>query len=230
MTDIEKTNSTLPAEKAGSTLPTNGTTLPQQPKRISTNLMTNILLLLLGIVLIVFYSQVDVLHWIALIMGALFALPSLMFLVKVALRHADARTSNDYLGVVPAIGGLCFGVVMLLKPHLFEGVITLLMGVLLIVLGLFHVVYLLLSKRVINVGGWYFFAPLLVITAGAAILFSPELRDNGGTVALLTGVGLLLFNFTSLQEYFAERRNRKDQSDITDLTKTAEANEPHYEL
>ena len=230
MTDIEKSNSTLPTEKAGSTTPANGAGSPRHPRRASINLLTNILLLLVGIVLLIFYSQVDVLRWVALVMGGLFALPSLVFLVKVSLRHADARTSNDYLGVVPAIGGLCFGVVMLLKPHLFEGVITLLMGVLLIVLGLFHVVYLLLSKRVINVGGWYFFAPLLVITAGAAILFSPELRDNGGTVALLTGIGLLLFNFTSLQEYFAERRNRKDQSDDTGLANSPDSGEPHYEL
>ncbi|MBR6283296.1 MAG: DUF308 domain-containing protein [Muribaculaceae bacterium] len=203
-------------------------------KRLSINLLTNVLLLLVGIALIVFYSLTDVLWWVAMVMGALFAVPSLVYLFKVSFSHADTRASNDYMGVVPAVGGLCFGLVMLIKAHLFAGVITLLMGVLLVVLGMFHVLYLLLSKRVINVSGWYFLAPLVVIGTGAAVLFSPELREQGGKVAMLTGLGLLLFNFTSLQEYFAERRKRKadaaEQALPDQPASPADTTEPHYEL
>ena len=192
-------------------------------KRLSINLLTNVLLLLVGIALIVFYSLTDVLWWVAMVMGALFAVPSLVYLFKVSFNHADTRASNDYLGVVPAVGGLCFGLVMLIKAHLFAGVITLLMGV-------------LLSKRVINVSGWYFLAPLVVIGTGAAVLFSPELREQGGKVAMLTGLGLLLFNFTSLQEYFAERRKRKADAAAAEKAlpdqpaSPADTTEPHYEL
>ena len=211
-------------------------------KRISINLLTNVLLLLLGLVLIVFYSVTDVLRWVAMVAGALFALPSLVYLYKVMKRRADVRASTDYLGVVPAVGGLCFGIVMLSKPGLFVPVVALLMGVLLVVLGLFHIVYLLLSRRVMGVSGWYFVAPLLVVTGGALILFSPELREQGGSVALLTGLELLLFNFTSLQEHFAEQRQRKaaatdtgadtdNQAEIIDTSVAPETHsEPHYEL
>ncbi len=206
--------------------------------RLSINLLTNVVLMLVGVLLIIFYSRTDVQHWIALVIGGLFALSSMVYLLKVLRRHDDASTSSDYLGVVPGVGGLCFGIVLLMKPDLFDGVISFLMGVLLVVLGVFHIIYLLLSRRTIDVRGWYFIAPLMVVAGGASILFSPELRQQGGTVALLTGLGLLLFNVTSLQEYSAERRSRKDQSDTTadstdadhQLPPAPKPDEPHYEI
>lgn len=184
-------------------------------KKLSINLLTNVILLLAGIILIVFHGVPNILIWGSRVMGALFVLPAVIYLIMVAVRHADARTSTDYLGVLPAVGGLCFGLVMILKAHLFDGILQLLMGVLLLVLGLFHVIYLLLSRNSLKVKGWYHICPLAVILCGILSLALPALRSNVSTVVLLTGICLLLFNFTSLQEYLAERRVRRD------LTKSA---------
>jgi len=127
----------------------------------------------------------------------------------VAVRHADARTSADYMGVLPAVGGLCFGLVMIIKAHLFDEILQMLMGMLLIVLGLFHIIYLLLSRSSLNTKGWYHVCPLIVALCGILSLLLPSLRASVSTVVLITGVCLLLFNFTSLQEYLAERRVRR---------------------
>ena len=124
-------------------------------KNISINLLTNVVLLLAGILLIVFYNHPDLLDWVARIIGMMFMLPSIAYLMVVALRHTPAKASNDYLGVLPAVGGLCFGIIMLAKPQLFSGVLTIFMGALLIVLGLFHVIYLFLSRKTVEVKGWY---------------------------------------------------------------------------
>ena len=78
-------------------------------KKVSINLLTNVILLLAGIILIMFHGVPNILLWGARIMGAVFLLPAIAYLVMVALRHADARTSTDYLGVLPTVGGLCFG-------------------------------------------------------------------------------------------------------------------------
>ena len=80
---------------------------------------------------------------------------------------------------------------------------------LLLVLGLFHVVYLMLSSKTINVKGWYYLCPVFVVLSGILSLVLPALRDNVSTVVLVTGICLLLFNFTSVQEYLAERRGRR---------------------
>ena len=181
-------------------------------KKVSVNLLTNVILLLAGIILIIFHGVPDIMVWGARVMGVSFLLPAVAYLAMVAVRHADARTSTDYLGVLPAVGGLCFGLVMIIKAHLFDGILQLLLGVLLLVLGLFHVIYLLLSRESLKVKGWYHVAPLLVLLCGILSLVLPALRDNVPMVVLVTGICLLLFNFTSLQEYLAERSVRRAQS------------------
>ena len=178
-------------------------------KKVSINLLTNVILLLAGIILIIFHGIPNVLEWGARVIGALFMLPAMAYLVMVAVRHADARTSADYMGVLPAVGGLCFGLIMMVKAHLFDGILQQLLGVLLVVLGLFHIIYLLLSRGSLNIKGWYFLAPVVVALCGILCLAVPALRDNVSTVVLITGICLLLFNFTSLQEYLAERRVRR---------------------
>ena len=178
-------------------------------KKVSINLLTNVILLLAGIILIMFHAVPNILLWGCRVMGATFLLPAVAYLIMVAVRHTDARSSAEYMGVLPAVGGLCFGLVMIIKPEKFDEILQLLMGVLLVVLGLFHVVYLLLSRSSLNIKGWYHVCPLLVILCGLLSLTVPSLRANVSTVMLLTGICLLLFNFTSLQEYMAERRVRR---------------------
>lgn len=179
-------------------------------KKLSINLLTNVILLLAGITLIVFHTVPNILVWGSRVIGAMFLLPAIAYLVMVAMRHADARTSVDYMGVLPAVGGLCFGIVMMIKASLFDGILQLLMGVLLIVLGLFHVIYLMLSRNSLNIKGWYFLCPIVVVLCGMLSLMVTSLRENIPMVVLMTGICLLLFNFTSLQEYLAERRVRRE--------------------
>ena len=181
-------------------------------KKVSVNLLTNVILLLAGIILILFHGVPNILLWGCRVMGAMFLLPAVAFLIMVAVRHADVRTSADYVGVLPAVGGLCFGVVMMLKAHMFEGILQLLLGVLLVVLGLFHIIFLLMSRKSLNVKGWYHVLPVVVVLCGLLSLLLPALRDSDSAVVLVTGICLLLFNITSLQEYLAERRNRKTVS------------------
>ena len=135
-------------------------------KKLSINLLTNVILLLAGIILIIFHNVPTIMLWGSRVVGAMFLLPALIYLVMVAVRHADTRTSTDYMGVLPAVGGLCFGLVMIIKAHLFDGILQLLMGVLLLVLGLFHIVYLLLSRNSLSIKGWYYLCPLIVLLCG----------------------------------------------------------------
>lgn len=178
-------------------------------KKLSINLLTNVILLLAGIILIIFHGVPGILTWGARVMGGLFLLPAVAYLVMIALRKPVARTSADYMGVLPAVGGLCFGLLMMIKASMFDGILQLLMGVLLVVLGLFHIIYLLLSHDSLKVKGWYYLCPVVVTVCGFLSLLVPLVKDNLSVVVLITGICLLLFNFTSLQEYLAERRLRR---------------------
>lgn len=178
-------------------------------KKVSIYLLTNVILLLAGIILVIFHATPGILEWGCRVLGAMFLLPSLAFLIMVAVRHAEARTSTDYLGVLPAVGGLCFGLVMIIKAHLFDGILQLLLGILLVVLGLFHVIYLMLSSRSLKIKPWYYIAPVAVILCGILSLTLPALRSSVSSVVLVTGICLVWFTLTSSQIYFAERRVRR---------------------
>jgi hypothetical protein len=67
----------------------------------------------------------------------------------------------------------------------------------------------MLSHKTLNIKGWYHICPLLVVLCGLLSLALPALRNDVSMVVLITGICLLLFNFTSLQEYLAERRVRR---------------------
>ena len=189
-------------------------------KKVSINLLTNVILLLAGIILILFHGVPNILVWGARVMGATFLLPAVAYLVMVAVRHADARKSADYMGVLPAVGGLCFGLVMIFKPDKFDEILQLLLGMLLVVLGLFHVIYLFLSRNTLSIKGLYFLCPAIVVLSGLLSLMLPSLRENVSMIVLTSGICLLLFNFTSLQEFMAERRRRKVVTDSSSLENT----------
>ena len=189
-------------------------------KSISINLLTNLVLLLAGLLLIIFNNQPDLLDWVARIIGMMFLLPSIAYLMSVAMRHAPGKGSNDYLGVLPAVGGLCFGVIMLAKPQLFSGVLTVFMGALLMVLGLFHIIYLFFSRKAVEVKGWNYLLPLIVTVFGLLILFVDGWRNHVDSVVMMTGLGLLMFNFTSVQVYFAERRARRNAPSLPHIDDT----------
>ena len=178
-------------------------------KNVSINLLTNVLLLLVGVILIIFHAVPDLLVWAVRLMGTMFMVLAVVYMVTVAVRHAGARTSSDYMGVMPAVGGLCFGLVLMLKAPLFDAILQQLMGMLLVVLGGFHIVYLWMSRDKLKIGGWYYVLPVIVVLCGILSMVLPALRDHAESVVLVTGICLLLFNFTSLQEYLAERRVRR---------------------
>ena len=190
-------------------------------KKISVNLLVNVLFLLAGIVFLVFYNTPDILDWVARIVGALFVLPSLIYLLVAGVRKSDAARNTVMLGTMPAVGGTCFGIVMMLHPEMFTTVIALVLGMLLCVLGLFHVVYLFLSRKTLEVNAFYYIIPLAVMCCGAMITGVQSIGTNPNMVVLLTGISLVLFNVTSVQEYLGERKARKIARAQDEATETA---------
>lgn len=180
--------------------------------KISINLLTNVLFLLAGVIFLVFYNTPGILEWGARILGLLFVIPSLVFLAVASLRKSDTARNTVMLGMMPAVGGVCFGIVMLVHPEMFTQIIAMMLGVLLCVLGLFHVVFLMLSRKAIAVKGWYYILPIAVLASGAVILGSDKIGDN--MVVLMSGISMLLFNVTSVQEYAGERKARRNKEQL----------------
>lgn len=197
-------------------------------KKLSINLLTNVMLLLAGLIFLLFFNTPHILDWVARIIGVLFLLPSIVFLAVISMRKPGTSRTSDYMGVLPSLGGMCFGIVMLIRPALFSSVLTMLLGVLLVLLGLFHIFFLMLSRKSVGTKGWYFLCPLIVLAAGIVILYVDVVAKDEHTVVMLTGISLLLFNFTSLQEYLGERRNKLNAG--TEVTAVVEDDVINTEL
>ena len=190
-------------------------------KRVSLNLLINVVFALAGIIFLIFSSRADILHWVSRVMGVLFMLPALCYLGAVMWKRKTLTGGLPWLGVTPAVGGVCFGLIMMWKSTLFIEIIAFLIGVLLLALGLFHTFFLFLSRRDMRLKLWHFVAPLLLIVLSLCILLSGTVRDNVRYVALMAGVGLLLFTFMSMVEHFALRKARVEDMVATSDSETS---------
>lgn len=189
-------------------------------KKISVNLLINVVFVLAGIIFLLYSRATDFTEWLSRVMGVLFVLPALAYVVGVLWRRKSITGGLPWLGLTPAVGGACFGILMIIKAEMFTGVIELLMGVLLLALGLFHVFFLLISRHDLMVKAWHYVAPVLLVAAGVGILLADGLREH---VVLLSGVGMLLFAFTSVVEHFARVKNVSQTGNTSNSTTSSES-------
>lgn len=176
-------------------------------KKSYPSILINICLFLAGVLFLLFYNNDNVLKIIAIILGITFIIPSLIYLGMVIFHNSQERSATELMGIFPAIGGMCFGVVLDLRPELFDETLSVIFSVLLIVLGLFHVIFMVMSTKRLKLKFWHYIMPLLIIIAGLVTLLVTQ--GNMNLLILLTGISLILASFSALIEYFAERKAQK---------------------
>lgn len=200
-------------------------------RKFSFSLLIGIVFLLAGVLFLAYFNSANVMTLVAIVLGVVFVLPSLIYLCLVALRKRGQRDTTDLMGVLPAVGGLCFGVVLILRPQMFDAVLQLVFSTLLIVLGLFHIIYMLVSGKALHARWWWAICPLLVATAGVLTLLVPGLQQNAPLVTLIIGVSFILFAFTEFLVWHGERRAlRPAQASATDKPAEPETNNPSDSL
>ena len=174
-----------------------------------TLVLTNIIMLALGVVLVAFSGDERMAEMIAIALGVLFLAPSLFSLIMlffVNVAPDDSRYNPRY-NLLPVIGGLSFGLVIVVKAAVFVGLLKYLFAMLLIVGGLYYVFYLAFARSRVVVPAWYYVLPSIVACAGFAILLMPI--DNNALIFLTTGVSLIAMVVTSVITALAERTAAK---------------------
>ena len=87
--------------------------------------LTNLVMLALGVVLIAFYNDDRMAEFVTIALGALFLAPSLfstIMLLFVNVPQNDVRYNPRY-NLIPVIGGLSFGLVIVVKAAVFVGLL-----------------------------------------------------------------------------------------------------------
>ena len=174
-----------------------------------TLVLTNIIMLALGIVLVWFCDDARMAELIAIALGVLFMAPSLFSLIMlffVNVSPDDSRYNPRY-NLLPVIGGLSFGVVIVLKAALFVPLLKYLFAVLLIVGGLYYVFYLTFARGRVIVPSWYYVLPCAVTVSGLVALVLPI--SSQAIMYVTTGISLMALAMMSVLLAFAERAAAK---------------------
>ncbi len=178
-----------------------------------TLVITNIIMLALGAVLIVFFDDDRMAELIAVALGVLFLAPSIYSLIMLLFTNVPVEDAmhNPRYNLIPTIGGLSFGLLIVVKASLFVALLKYIFAILLLAGGLYYVFYLLFTRGRVAMPKWYFFLPSLVAIAGVVALVLPI--ESNPTLFLMTGVSLIALSVTSVvisySEYVAYRAELK---------------------
>lgn len=178
-----------------------------------TLVLTNIIMLALGVVLIAFFDDARMAELIAVALGVLFLAPSLYSLIMLLFTNVPVEDAmhNPRYNLIPTIGGLSFGLLIVVKASLFVGLLKYIFAILLLAGGLYYVFYLLFTRSRVTMPKWYFFLPTLVAIAGVVALVLPI--ESNPTIFLMTGISLIALSVTSVvitySEYVAYRAELK---------------------
>ena len=178
-----------------------------------TLVITNIIMLALGAVLIVFFDDDRMAELIAVALGVLFLAPSIYSLIMLLFTNVPVEDAmhNPRYNLITTIGGLSFGLLIVVKASLFVALLKYIFAILLLAGGLYYVFYLLFTRGRVSMPKWYFFLPSLVAIAGVVALVLPI--ESNPTLFLMTGVSLIALSVTSVvisySEYVAYRAELK---------------------
>ena len=103
-----------------------------------TLVITNIIMLALGAVLIVFFDDDRMAELIAVALGVLFLAPSIYSLIMLLFTNVPVEDAmhNPRYNLIPTIGGLSFGLLIVVKASLFVALLKYIFAILLLAGGL----------------------------------------------------------------------------------------------
>ena len=193
-----------------------------EKKKTNLALIVNVAVLVAGLCLVLFHGNMNVMKVIIVLLGVCFIIPSLVYMVMVLAKRREESDTVRNIGIVPAAGGLCFGVVLLMQTEWFVHILGVIFGMLLIALGLFHTVYMVMMAKRAKVEPWYYIFPVLMMIGGLLILVVFRAPERAKVVVLITGLAMILFSFTTLLEYLADRKAVKAAEKLADAAKAAQ--------
>lgn len=193
-----------------------------EKKNANLTLIVNVAVLVAGLCLVFFHGNVNVMKVIVILLSICIIIPSLVYMGMVLTKRREENDTVRNIGIVPAAGGLCFGMVLMLKNEMFLKTLGIIFGLLIIALGVFHTVYMIMMSKRARVEMWYYIFPILMMIGGLLILIAFRAPEHAKMVVLITGLSMILFSFTTLLEYLADRKAVKTAANLANAAKRAQ--------
>lgn len=162
--------------------------------------MTAILVGIVGILLIAFKDRGDLLSWIAVMLGVMIIVPSAYTILSALF--SKSKEPYPTSSIISAVGALILGICMCAIPSVFVGIFIYVFAGLLIIGGIYHLVFLGYVARAVKLSVWFYIIPIVLIITGIVILCT-SVDANASVIVLITGIGFLLFSVNAISEYVA---------------------------
>lgn len=149
---------------------------------------------------------------IAVIIGCIMVIKpgtSLIFLVKViaavmiasgivSLAYGIANRRNGGLGLLifNTIVDIVLGVLIFMFPDAVASFVIILIGVALLVFGIFQIAAMISASGFVTVTAWSFLLPVICAGGGVLLLFRPF--DAAATMTLVAGIAILVYGISEL--------------------------------
>ena len=169
-----------------------------------TDLFTSIIVAAVGIVMICLYQRIELLSWIVMLIGAMFAIPGIFSLI-LGMRSKEKGGSTTQ--TLTGIGATALGAIMILMPESFTSILVFIFAGLLIVGGIYHIVFVAYLSRPFVLPAYYYVIPVLMIIAGI-VLLTTSVRTLNHVVVLVTGISFVAWSISTLMEWIATHPSR----------------------
>lgn len=167
----------------------------------NSNLFTAIIVGVVGILLIVLHSHIDLLDWVSIAVGLMFILPSL-YVLCCSLGSKEKLPAGI---AFVSVGGIILGLLMCVFPSAFAGFFVYVFAALLVVFGVYQIVDLASWNKSVRFPFYFYIIPILLVATGIVMLCT-SLRDINTVVVLITGIALIAFSVNTICEYVRTRK------------------------
>ena len=154
-----------------------------------------------GIVLICMHDRINLVQWVIVFVGVMFAIPGLFGLIEALVGRRKSRRGGP-VPILASVGSLIIGVIMIVCPVPFEAVFVYFLSAVLILGGIWHIWILSVGVRPIVLPVWLYVLPVLVVIAGISILLAP-VRETESIFTLIAGIALVCIAGNGLFIYLA---------------------------
>lgn len=188
----------------------------------------NIIILAVGILFIAAARRPDFIHSLVFFSGIALIVPGVINLLSLifAKRQRNVGTEKDgylyeeevskkpqpsawsrFVGWTVSASTIILGAMMCFTPETFRTPLIYIFGIFLWCGALYHLYVLMRGMRPAVCPAWVYAFPAVIFILGGAILFAGSLHTDAKqpTVALLTGIALILFAVCSFMESVAIR-------------------------
>lgn len=182
---------------------------------VKTDMLTSLVVGVAGIAMIVLHNRLDVMSWIVMMIGVLFIIPGVFSVLTGAL----SRERKSGAAILAGVGAVLLGAMMCARPEFFAGIMVTIFGIILVMIGIYHICFVAWLARPFVLPFYYYIIPVLTIVAGLVVMFS-SVRSFNSVVLLITGISFICSSVSSLMEWIATHpgHHRGDGMDYTRRT------------